>query len=208
MKATPDAVHCGMPDSFDIQPLTADRWDDLEDLFGPSRGANSGCWCMWPRIKGADYKAMEKAGRKDAFRTLVEAGPPPGLLAYDDGKAAGWCAIGPRISSLRFQDAKASRLTEDGPDASKIYAITCFFIRTGYRRQGLMATLTTAAIDFAKANGADAVDVCAIDPEKPLTWGEGFVGIASVFTGLGFAEIARRSPRRPLMRLSLHAAKA
>ncbi len=33
-------------------------------------------------------------------------------------------------------------------------------------------------------------------------WGEGFVGIASVFRKLGFQEIARRTPTRPLMRLS------
>lgn len=34
-------------------------------------------------------------------------------------------------------------------------------------------------------------------------WGEGFVGITSVFATLGFREIARRSSRRPLMRLVL-----
>ena len=33
--------------------------------------------------------------------------------------------------------------------------------------------------------------------------GDGFVGIASVFRALGFAEIARRSPWRPLVRLTL-----
>jgi hypothetical protein len=36
-----------------------------------------------------------------------------------------------------------------------------------------------------------------------LQWGEGFVGIAPLFRDLGFTEIARRSPRRPLMRLVL-----
>lgn len=196
-----------MPDTFDIHPLTADRWADLEDLFGPLRGANSGCWCMWPRIKGADYNAMERTGRKDAFRAIVEAGPPPGLIAYHRGTAVGWCAIGPRPGFSRFQEAKTSRPLEDvsEPDASSVYAITCFFIRTGYRRQGLMRHLASAAVEFAIANNAAAVDACAIDPEKPLTWGEGFVGIASVFTKLGFSEIARRSPRRPLMRLKLSA---
>jgi GNAT superfamily N-acetyltransferase len=192
-------------DVLDIHPLTADRWPDLEDLFGPLRGANSGCWCMWPRVRGADYKAMEKAGRKDAFQSIVGAGPPPGLLAYQDGKAVGWCAVGPRTRSARFHGAKASQPLEspDEPDAAQVYAITCFFIRTGYRKQGLTRRLIDAALDFAKANGATAVDACPIDPEKPLTWGEGFVGIASVFASLGFKEIARRSPRRPLMRLSL-----
>lgn len=194
-----------MPDSFNIHPLTPDRWSDLEDLFGPLRGANSGCWCMWPRIKGADYKAMDKAERKDAFQAMVETGPPPGLLAYSGGKAVGWCAVGPRLASLRFHNARASRPAEDEnePDPARVYAITCFFIRTGYRRQGLMKRLASAAVDFAIANDALAVDACAIDSEKPLMWGEGFVGVASVFTDLGFSEIARRSPRRPLMRIRL-----
>lgn len=192
-----------MSDTFDIHPLTADRWADLEDLFGPLRGANSGCWCMWLRTRGADYKAMDKAGRKDAFRVMVDAGPPPGLLAYSGGKAVGWCAVGPRLASSRFHDAKASRPTEDvnEPDLTRVYAITCFFIRTGYRRQGLMRRLASAAVDFAIANDALAIDACPIDPEKPLMWGEGFVGVASVFADLGFSEIARRSPRRPLMRI-------
>ena len=28
-----------------IAPLTPDRWDDFETLFG-ERGACGGCWCM------------------------------------------------------------------------------------------------------------------------------------------------------------------
>jgi len=193
------------PDTLTIYPLTADRWPDLEDLFGPERGANSGCWCHWLRVGAADYKAMEKAGRKDAFRAVVAAGPPPGLLAYDGDKAVGWCAVGPRASFSRFQNAKASRALEDPdePDGDQAFAITCFFIRTGYRKQGVTKRLAEEAIGFARQNGAVAVDACAIDSDKPLMWGEGFVGIASVFASLGFREIARRSPRRPLMRLTL-----
>jgi hypothetical protein len=97
------------PDMLAIHPLTADRWADLEELFGPQRGANSGCWCMWLRVGGADYKAMDKEGRKNAFRSIVEEGLPPGLLAYDGDKAVGWCAVGPRTSFARFQSAKSSR---------------------------------------------------------------------------------------------------
>ncbi|HEV7249771.1 MAG TPA: GNAT family N-acetyltransferase [Shinella sp.] len=197
-----------MPETFDIHPMTADRWADLEELFGPQRGANSGCWCMWPRLSGADYKAMDRADRKDVFRAMVEAGPPPGLFAYSDGKAVGWCAVGPRLASPRFNGAKSSRPTDDAaePDPARVYAITCFFIRTGFRRQGLMKRLAGAAVAFARENDALAVDACAIETEKPLMWGEGFVGVASVFEELGFSEVARRSPRRPLMRLGLSSA--
>ena len=68
-----------------------------------------------------------------------------------------------------------------------------------------MKQLAGAAVDFARANKALAVDACAIEPDKPLVWGEGFVGLASVFRALGFSEIARRSPRRPLMRFNVFA---
>lgn len=198
-----------LSDTLAIHPLTADRWADLEDLFGPQRGANSGCWCMWPRLSGVAFKAMAREDRRDAFHAIVAAGPPPGLLAYDGKLAVGWCAVGPRPSLARFQSAKTSRLVDDPggelaeDEMPSIHAISCFFIRTGYRKRGLTRRLAMAAIEFARQRGAAAVDICAIEPQKKLTWGEGFVGIASVFASLGFREIARRSPHRPLMRLSL-----
>jgi GNAT superfamily N-acetyltransferase len=192
-------------DALAIHPLTADRWADLEDLFGPERGASSGCWCLWPRVSGVEFKTMARAERKAAFRGIVAEGPPPGLLAYDAEKAVGWCAVGPRVSLARFQSAKTSRPVEEpgAPVTAPIYAISCFFVRPGYRKRGLMRLLATAAIEYARARGAAAVDVCAIEPQKTLSWGEGFVGIASIFAALGFEEIARRSPHRPLMRLTV-----
>jgi hypothetical protein len=35
---------------IDCRPLTSDRWDDLERLFGPERGAFAGCWCLWFKL--------------------------------------------------------------------------------------------------------------------------------------------------------------
>jgi hypothetical protein len=188
-----------------IKHMTPDIWEDLVDLFGPERGANSGCWCMWTRMPGKDWKAMTREERREAFRRVVKMGPPPGLLAYENGRAVGWVAVGPRPSVSRFNSSKASRPVEGPaePAAQNIHAISCFYTRPGCRKRGLMGELARAAVAFAKDKGAEAVEVCAIEPDKPLQWGEGFVGVASVFASLGFHEIARRSPRRPLMRLSL-----
>jgi hypothetical protein len=95
-----------------FHPLTPDRWNDLVDLFGPERGACAGCWCMWPRLRGVEFKALEKAQRRAAFRRIVERGPPPGLLAYAGGVAVGWVAVGPRASVKRFDTGKNSRPVE------------------------------------------------------------------------------------------------
>ena len=189
---------------FTARPLTPARWADVEDLFGPEKGANSGCWCMWPRVTGAEFKAMSKAGRKRAFKSCVATGPVPGLLLYEKGQAIGWVAVSPRTNVIRFEKAKTSAI-EPGKNPRTHYAITCFYVRTGHRKRGLMTDLAKAAIDYARKKKAVALDVCPIDTDKPLMWGEGFVGIVSVFAKLGFKEVARRSPRRPLMRLSFKA---
>lgn len=184
---------------------TPDRWGDLVDLFGPQRGASSGCWCMWPFLKGKDWQAMPREARRDALKDKVDQGPAPGLLAYRDGQAVGWIASGPREEYVRFQLARTSKpLETDSQDLIRAtHAVTCFYIRSGHRKGGLMARLLDAAVDHCRSRGATYVDACPIESDKSLQWGEGFVGIASVFRRCGFDEIARRSPKRPLMRKAL-----
>jgi GNAT superfamily N-acetyltransferase len=194
-----------MTEPIAFHALTPDRWADFETLFGPDRGGNSGCWCLWPRLPRADYLVMPKADRKAMFRQIVMRGPAPGVLAYERDLAIGWCAVGQRRSYARFEAAKVSKPVEGLSDAPAVYALTCFYVRKGYTKRGLMRELSLAAIDLARRAGAAAVEVCPIEADKPLVWGDGFTGIASVFRKLGFREIARRSPRRPLMRLDLGA---
>jgi GNAT superfamily N-acetyltransferase len=105
----------------------------------------------------------------------------------------------------RFQSAKVSRPEDDNgaPDPARVYAISCFFVRPGHRRRGTMGELAAAAVAFARAAGAAAVEACPIEFDRPLVWGDGFHGSVETFRHLGFREIARRSPRRPLMRIDL-----
>ena len=146
---------------------------------------------------------MERADRKAAFQDVVNRGPPPGLLAFEGDKAVGWCAVGPRGSVAAFQNARTSKPLESDSDPQRVFAVTCFYIRAGHRGRGLMRALAQAAVGYARRRGADALDVCPIDSDRKLLWGEGFVGLAPAFRDLGFEEIARRTPTRPLMRLAL-----
>src|SRR5262245_50637413 len=193
-----------MASKLAFRPLTATRWNDLVDLFGPERGACAGCWCMWPRVRGVEFKALSKEQRQKAFRKVVERGPPPGLLAYEGKVAVGWVAISPRRAVHRFNISRISAAV-DGPasDLDHTWALTCFYVRNSHRRGGLTRKLAEAAIDYARKQKAHCVEVCAIEPERTLSWGEAFVGVASVFGPLGLVEVARRSPRRPLLRLEL-----
>jgi predicted GNAT family acetyltransferase len=187
-----------------LRPLTIDRWDDLVDLFGPERGACAGCWCMWPRIRGVNFRALTKEQRRKAFRKIVEAGPPPGLLAYEGKVAVGWVAISPRAAVHRFNISRVSAPVDgEACDLNRTWALTCFYVRNSHRRQGLTKKLAEAAIGYAKKQKAQCVEVCAIEPARTLSWGEAFVGVASVLRPLGPVEVARRSPKRPLLRFEL-----
>src|SRR5437764_3566393 len=103
---------------------------------------------MWPRVSRAEFAALEKVGRKRAFRKIVKSDAVPGLLAYEDGKAVAWVAVGPRRDAAHFNAAKTSKVDEEGGD--DLYAITCFYVRNGHRKQGLMKVLAEAAIAHAK----------------------------------------------------------
>jgi GNAT superfamily N-acetyltransferase len=187
-----------------VHPLTPDRWNDLVDLFGPERGASSGCWCMWWRMPGADWKAVPREEKRDRFRAIVDSGPPPGVLAYDGPSAVGWCAIGPRTTLPRMNTSRVAAPLEA---IEGVWAVNCFYVRSSYRGAGLMAGLLDAATAFAASQGARIIEACPIDTGRKLVWGEGFVGIASVFRAAGFGEVARRSPTRPLMRLVIKPAR-
>jgi hypothetical protein len=136
---------------FTILPVTHDLWPALEDLFGKS-GASNGCWCMYWRLGGA-YRGAPRGANREALRQIVERGSPPGLLAFDGELPVGWCQITPR-DALPWLDHMwwFARV-----DTVPVWSISCFFVRGGYRRQGVMTELIFAALEAAKAReGASA----------------------------------------------------
>jgi hypothetical protein len=110
---------------FALHPLTPDRWNDLVDLFGPDRGANSGCWCMWWRFRRGEWKAAPREEKRERFHALVESGPAPGILAYKGAVAVGWCAIGPRATLPRFN---SSRLAAPLDTIEGVWVVNRFYI--------------------------------------------------------------------------------
>jgi hypothetical protein len=99
---------------LEIHPLTRDRWDDLVTLFDRP-GDPRGCWCMFHRLRGRDFDQRWGEGNKAAFREVVAAGPPPGLLAYRDGVPVGWCAVAPRETFPRILHSRVLRPLDDAP---------------------------------------------------------------------------------------------
>jgi len=182
---------------FEIHPATPDLWPQMEGLFG-RKGACNGCWCMYWRI-GSAYHQRPREENRLALKAIVEAGPPPGLLAFDGGVAVGWCQITPR-AHLRWIEGKRNLApVDDAP----VWSISCFYVRARHRRLGVTKALIEAATDFAAQAGATIVEAYPIDKTVGKGTTNAFTGIASSFAAAGFIEVARRSPTRPIMRRSV-----
>ena len=186
-----------------FQPLTPARWADFERLFG-ANGACGGCWCMYWRLPHARFQAHKGEANRRAMKRLVDSGAVPGLLAYDGDTPAGWCAVAPRADFPRLASSRVLKPVDDTP----VWSVPCFFIARAYRRRGLSVALLRAACGHARDRGAPAVEGYPVEPRQDavppaFAW----TGLASAFVRAGFAECARRSATRPVMRYDLTAAR-
>lgn len=186
--------------SISIQPLTPERWRDLESLFGP-KGAFGGCWCMWWRQTRREYMANRGETNRRALKSIVDAGQVPGLIAYVDGEPAGWCSVQPRDAFPALDRSRTLKRVDDEP----VWSVVCFFVGKRYRRRGVTTALLKAAVDHAARAGARIVEGYPVDPAEggmPDPWA--YTGLVSAFRKAGFVEVARRG-KRPIMRRALGA---
>lgn len=184
-----------------VHPLTADRWPDLERLFG-ERGACGGCWCMLWRLKRSQYEAQKGEKNRQALRKIVQSGQAPGLLAYADGQPVGWCALAPREVYPALERSRILKPIDD----QRVWSIACLFVARQYRRRGVSVQLIKAAVKQVAASGCRIVEGYPQDPRKnPMPDVFAHTGIVGAFREAGFIEQLRRSPTRPIMRYEIRA---
>ncbi len=190
-------------DGFRVEPLTPERWDDLVAVLG--RGGVGGCWCMYwtlpnGRVWSEGVKGGSKAKNKAAFRALVDAGPAPGLLAYDGEEPVGWCRVMPRD---RLPGLANSRHFKTGLDIEGVWSLPCFVVRRKHRGRGLTTVLTKAAIAFAREQGGRVLEAYPWETKEEKHPATIYTGMASTFKRLGFEVVQRKAPHKPMMRLTL-----
>jgi GNAT superfamily N-acetyltransferase len=86
-----------------------------------------------------------------------------------------------------------------------VWSVSCFYIHRRHRRVGVAAALLAAAVDYARAHGAGAVEGYPVDTagaRRPS--GDLFTGTAGLFAAAGF-RVHSRPPtgKRIVVRLSL-----
>jgi GNAT superfamily N-acetyltransferase len=226
-----DPIAAVEPDDLSIVPANHASWEDLKAVFG-ERDYSSRCNCQRFKTRGWFWGETTDEQRRAHLRDQANCDDPEatsttGLVAYlrapgehaagisgkGPGRPAetpvGWVAVEPRTEYPRLLGLPT--VWKGRPDENKeddsVWSVTCFVVRKGYRRRGITYALAAAAVDYAQANGARAVEAYAMltQPGKEITWGELHVGARQVFADAGFAEVSRPSVRRAVMRIDFGA---
>jgi GNAT superfamily N-acetyltransferase len=190
-----------MNNDIAVYPATAERWPDVEQLFGP-RGAYAGCWCMFWRLDRKAFKALKGDGTKAVLQEMTCENKVPGFLAYQDGRAVGWCSAGPRENYAALENSRILQRVDDQP----VWSVVCFFVDKAGRGRGVMNALLRGVVNYAGQQDSRIVEGYPIDMQHPKLAGQklasyaGYMGIASVYRDVGFVEVGRASETQLIMR--------
>ena len=174
-----------------VRPLTFDLWPALEGLFG-NKGACNGCWCMYWRI-GSSYHKRSRDLNKKEFKGIVKKGPPPGLIISVDDMPVGWCQL-TKKSSLPWLEKNYG---SDNDNIANTWCISCFYVKTAYRKNGVTSALVDYAIKFARRSKVKVIEA------YPANSKSSFTGYPSTFKKAGFKVEGHGKYNRTIMRLYL-----
>lgn len=191
-----------------IVPANEASADDLSAIFGTTDYPGR-CQCQRFKVIGWFWRDTTQEERTSMLRAQTACGEPgarstSGLVAYVGGAPAAWVAVEQRTAYPKLRTSRVPWTgRQEDRDDDRIWSVTCFAVRKGYRGRGLTYPLASAAVDFARARGARALEAYPMitQPGKEITWGELHVGARQVFEEAGFKEVSRPTLRRVVMRV-------
>jgi GNAT superfamily N-acetyltransferase len=180
--------------SWETHPVTPDRFEDFADVINPNR-RQSHCWCTHHRLSQAEVDDLGGGDREAAMRRLTEREHPPGVVTYVDGTPVGWCNVGPRDEISKLVNSRLIRPVDD----VAVWSIVCLVVRAGHRKRGVTSRLIDGAVDYAKANGAPAIEAHPVDPPGRMDQTMAFVGTRAMFERCGFSVVGQTKARASKM---------
>ena len=169
-----------------IEVRAATVFEDVATLVGPKNPESSVCFCLSYRIPSKESLALRGPERADRVRRLIDEEGPIGVIAYDDGEPVGWAAVAPRTRTHFATFRKIPHV-----DDLDVWSVWCFRVRPGHRKKGIMHALVDGAVDFARQQGAPAIEGYPVDnhgAKVDLTMA--YVGTRRLFEQAGFVKAA------------------
>jgi GNAT superfamily N-acetyltransferase len=180
---------------LEFHPVTGERAPDLA-RFSERHGKFRYCSCMRWRMTSSEFRRSSSESRAEALEGLVHRSMPVGILAYADGEPVGWCSIAPRESYAALERSRALPPPDDEP----VWAVACFFVDRRYQRQGVTLGLLTAAVSYARSQGAAIVEGYPVEP-GPRSYT--YMGSPRTFLKAGFVDVTPPGQARRVMRYSV-----
>ncbi|HJQ87121.1 MAG TPA: GNAT family N-acetyltransferase [Propionibacteriaceae bacterium] len=190
--------------SIEVRPATTARFADVVTMLGPKNPDSSVCWCLSHRLDSKTNRALVGRARGEYVKELCRRAVAPGVLAYQDLEVVGWAAVAPR-SELPF--ARSTKIPH--VDQLAVWSVWCIRVRPGHRGKGIAHALLDGAVEYARSQGAPAVEGYPVDNRgKKVDLTMAYVGTRKLFEDSGFTKAADTDSvsggfPRVLMRLEL-----
>jgi ribosomal protein S18 acetylase RimI-like enzyme len=138
--------------AFTVRPLDASTWEEFAELVVRNNGVFGGCWCVGYHPERHQRGVDNRTVKEDRVRTDRAHAA---LVLDADGLAQGWCQYGspdelPCIKHRREYDKDAPPV----PD----WRITCLYVDTKHRRQGIARAALEGALDQIAHSGGGLVE--------------------------------------------------
>jgi len=131
-----------------VRDLDVSTWDAFAELVERNNGIFGGCWCTAFHPEGRDKGINRRAVKEERVR----CGSAHAALVFDEnGVAQGWCQWG---GPEELPNIKHKRVYLQEPPPEPDWRITCFYVDTKHRGQGVArAALGGALQQIARAGG-------------------------------------------------------
>ncbi|MEU9704386.1 GNAT family N-acetyltransferase [Streptomyces sp. NPDC047981] len=188
--------------TIDVRPASV--FADVRAVLGPKSPDANVCWCLSYRVPSKLNNELRGPERGAYVAELCRGATPPGVLAYDGDEPVGWAAVAPRADTS-FARSRKIPYVDDLP----VWSLWCVRVRPGHRKQGISHALITGAVEFARAQGAPAIEAYPLDNgDAKVDLTMAYAGLRKNFERAGFVHAADTTSvlaghPRVLMRLDL-----
>jgi len=134
---------------YAIRPLDESTWNVFAELVERNNGIFGGCWCIGFHLQPDEQGTIDYRAAKEA--RIREGRAHAALILDDDGIAQGWCQYGSPEELPNIKHGREYR--KDAPPWPD-WRITCFYVDTKHRGQGIARAALEGALDqIAEAGG-------------------------------------------------------
>jgi len=156
---------------------------------------------FWRLEQGETFDALKGEPARKRMKQWVLAGRALGVLAYAGDEPVGWLSFGPRRDYPKLDRAPSLR----AEDAERVWSLPCFFVKRGFRGQGVARALLDRALAELVERGATVAEAYPVrpKPDGSLSPASAYTGVVSLFEKAGFSIEQTRPSGKQRMRKRL-----